>query len=101
MLVEHFAGEVVDQVAVVAGEGVDELARVGASSERQPREVETGCPALRAFLKLLDIGLFELQPEPGEHLVGLLHVEAQLASAYVHQFAACAQACEAERRIHA
>ena len=87
-------------MAVVTGEGVDELARIGASSERQRREVEAGCPALRALLKLLDVGLLELQAEPGEHLVCLVHAETQLAGAYVHQFASCTQACEAEGRIH-
>ena len=55
LALQHLLGQVVDDVAVVAGEPRDEAGDVVAALHRQRRQLQRGDPALGAVLQRLDV----------------------------------------------
>src|SRR5439155_704587 len=97
---EHLRAQVVDDVAVVARKGLDELVRACPAADGKRREVETGRPSLRELTQPDDVRTIE--PEPMQVVqkeVGLLLGEAKLLRVDLSQFATGAKASERKRRL--
>jgi len=99
---QHLTAEVVDDVAVVARERLDEAAGVGPVAQRQRGQVQGGRPALGALLQPGHVG--GAQPQP-EYLVEqrrrLLQAEAQLLGADLQQLPADTHPGQRQRGIRA
>ena len=62
LAIEHLVAEIVDDLLVIAGEGVDEAATVLAALQRQPGELEAGRPPLGALVQARDFVAVEVKP---------------------------------------
>ena len=90
--VEDLGGQVVADLAVVAGQrGAEVLAR-RMLAQRQPRELQPRGPALGALLDLRDLLGRELDAERREVRAGLVLAEAHLTAADLDELVAGAQA---------
>ena len=100
LTLQHLLDQVVDDVAVVAGEAGDEAGDVVAPLHRERRQLQRGDPALGAPLQRGDVACRQVQAhhlvEVGRRLVGR---EAQVGGADLDQLAARAQAGQRQRRI--
>jgi hypothetical protein len=63
LTVEHLGHQVVDDMTVIAGEGLDKCCRIGATGQRQPGEMQSRGPPLRAATQQLDLPVGQLQTE--------------------------------------
>ena len=61
LTVEHLFDQVVDDVAVVAGEGSDERGGLGTPPQRECRQLKGGDPAFGAALECCDVAGGELE----------------------------------------
>jgi hypothetical protein len=97
---QHLLGEVVDDVAVVAGEPRDERPDVVAAPHREGRELQGGDPALGAPVERRDVVLGERQAHrPVEVGGGLLLGEAQVGGPDLEQLTPRAPPRQGERRV--
>ena len=97
---EHLLGEVVDDVAVVAGETGDERAGVLAALHRQRGQLQRGDPAFGACLERGDVALAQPQTHRAVEVGrGLLGGEAQVGGADLDQLTACPQLGQRQRRV--
>jgi hypothetical protein len=97
---QHLLDEVVHDVAIVAGEGLDEAGNVIAPAHREGGQLEPGDPAFRPLLQGFDIFRREIEvhrlaQERRRFRCG----EAQIGDAQLGHLAAGAQAGEGELRI--
>src|SRR5262249_32625491 len=98
--VEHLKAQVIDDLLVVAGERFDELAGIVAALERQPRELQTRRPALRALMEAHDLSMIKVYADrPGEKGAGLSDAEPQVGGAYLGQLPSGSQAAERQRWV--
>ena len=102
LALQDLLDQVVDDVAVVAGEAGDEAGDVVAALHRQRRQLQRGDPALGARLQRGDVRAGQVQ---AHHLVevggGLVGGEAQVGGADLDQLAARPQPGQRQRRIGA
>ena len=102
LALQDLLDQVVDDVAVVAGEAGDEAGDVVAALHRQRRQLERGDPALGAPLQRGDVLGRQRQPH---HVVevgrGLVGGEAQVGGADLDQLAAGPQPGQRQRRVGA
>jgi hypothetical protein len=97
---QDLAPEVVDHVAVVAGELVDETRGIGLLADGECGEIESRDPPLRTAMKRLDVRFGQGQVEqPVQELSGLFRREAQLASVDLEQIPPGSQAGERQPRL--
>ena len=97
---QHLLDQVVDDVAVVAGEAGDEAGDVVAALHRQRRQLEGGDPPLGAPLQRGHVRCGELQAHhPVEVRHGLLGREAQVGGAELDQLASGSQPGQRQRRV--
>jgi hypothetical protein len=97
---QHFGAQVVNDVAVIAGEVLDERVGVGSPSQGERREIEPGHPPFRAISQPYDRLMVESQPvQVVEEEVSLLVREAQLLGIDLDQFAAGTQPGQREWRL--
>jgi hypothetical protein len=97
---QHLAGEIVDDVAVVARERVDERARVAGGAQRQRREVHRRRPSLGALPQALGVRVAERGSQrAGEEHTCFLFSEAQVGGAQLAELVARAQARERQWRV--
>ena len=102
MPVDHLAGEVIGDVAVVAGEAFKERVRIVASTQRERRELQSRNPSFRALLQQRALRGREAQVHHVREEAGrLFSGEAQVGSAQLGQLVPRPQLCERERRISA
>ena len=81
LAVEHLESEVVDDLLVVAGEGVDELTMILAAPQRQPGELKSGRPPLRALVQPRDFVGLEVKPHDiVQERTRFCHVESQVGA---------------------
>ncbi len=99
---QNLLGEIVDDVAVVAGETRDERARIVAPLYGQGRQLQGGDPTLGAPVERRDVALGQRQPHRAVEVGrGLLGGEAQVGGPYLQQVTACAHPRQGERRVDA
>ena len=98
---EHLGAEIVQDVAVGAGERVDEGADVAvASRERRRGERDAGGPALGAPGEAVHVVRAEIDPgNGGEHPGDLVGVEGEVVGPQLLQFTGGPQPAEREGRI--
>ncbi len=102
LTVEHLFGQVVHDVAVVAGEGGDERRGVCAPPQGQRRELQGGDPALGAGLQRRDVARSDREGgDVVEVRRGLGQREAQVGGTDLDQLAPRAQSGQWQRRVHA
>jgi hypothetical protein len=100
--VEHLVGEVVDDVAVVAGEARHGRRGIVASAQSQSGEVQAGGPALGALDQAADVVGAQREALPSvEQVVGLLAIEAQLVDGDLGELAAAAKPGQRQRGLGA
>ena len=97
--VHDLLDEVVDDVAVVPGEPVDEPGGVLPPLQGQGRELQGGDPSLGPPLEGADLAGGELEPHPVEVRRGLLLGEPQVGGTHLGQLAAGAQPRQRQRRV--
>ena len=97
---QHLLGEVVDDVAVVAGEPGDERAGVVAALHRQRGQLQGGDPALGALVQRRDVALGQREAHRAVEVGrGLLGGEAQVGGPHLDQLAACPHPRQRQRRV--
>ena len=97
---QHLRAQVVDDVAVVARERLDELVRAGPVPDGQRRQVEAGRPSLGQLAQPDDVVPVEPEPvQPVEEEVGVLLGEAQLLRVDLGQLAAGAEPRQRKRGL--
>ena len=100
LTLQDLPDQVVDDVAVVAGEAGDEAGDVGSSLHRQRRQLERGDPSFGASLQSGDVGARQLQ---SHHLVeiarGLVEREAQISGPDLDELATRSKARQRQRRV--
>ena len=100
LALQHFARQVVDDEAIVAGKAGDEVRDVFPSLHRQRRELQRGDPALGARFQRRDVVGGQLEAHRAVQVRRrLLGGEAQIGGSDLHQFAAHSQARQRQRRI--
>ncbi len=100
LALQHFARQVVDDEAIVAGKAGNEVRDVFPSLHRQRRELQRGDPALGARFQRRDVVRRQLEAHRAVQVRrGLLGGEAQIGGSDLHQFAAHSQARQRHRRI--
>ena len=102
LALQDLLDQVVDDVAVVAGEAGDEAGDVVAPLHRERRQLERGDPAFGAPLQRRDVLRRQVQ---AHHLVevrrGLVGREAQVGGADLDELAARPQPSQRQRRVGA
>jgi hypothetical protein len=94
---EDLGRQIVDEITFVAGEALDQCARIRMPAKRERRQIERGRPALRPRLQPFDVRGRELQTEGiGQECRRLLVAEAKLAGTQLVQFATGAQLAQRE-----
>jgi hypothetical protein len=89
LALEHLRHEVVDDVAVVAGERLDERMRVSPAAERERGQVKAGSPPLRTLVEQADVVGLEAEAQDSvEERLCLLHAEAEFLRADLEQLPA-------------
>ena len=100
LTLQHLPDQVVDDVAVVAGEAGDEAGNVVSSLHRERRQLERGDPSFGASLQSGDVGGRQLQ---SHHVVeigrGLVEREAQIGGPDLDEVAARSKARQRQRRV--
>ncbi len=100
LLVQHLRHQVVDDVAVVAGEPGDEPGRVGAVPQRERGQLQGGDPSLGAAAEGGDVGGVEVEAGGrGEERGGLGVREAEVGGTDLGEIAAGPQPGEGQRRV--
>ena len=99
---EYLLHQVIDDVAVVAGETGDEAGNVVTSLHRKRCQLQGSDPALRAGFECINV----LRPQIETHDFvevrrGLLGREAQISGADLHQISPCAKPRQRQRRVGA
>jgi hypothetical protein len=81
---ENLGGQIVNEVAVVAGEALDQRARIGSAAERERGQVDCSRPALRPRLQARHILSRKFKTQSvGEERSGLLIGEAKLGGTHL------------------
>jgi hypothetical protein len=100
LALEHLRAEVVDDLAVVARECLDERMAVAAAPQRQRREIETGGPPFGPLLQAGDVASFELEAEGVvQERESLLLAEPKLLGSELVDLAARAETGHTDGRV--
>ena len=100
MPIEHLGREVIDDLAVVAGERRNVGMAVGASAQRQADQLQSGRPALGVLLEAANLVLGQVELHAViEQASRLLRGEPQILGAELEQLRPRTQPSQRERRI--
>ncbi|MGP3965340.1 hypothetical protein ACTWPT_56270 [Nonomuraea sp. 3N208] len=99
---EHLGAEVVDDVAVVAPDGLRTAYGIGRAAQGQGREVQPGGPALGTVDEPRDLVGVERDPAHiGHQADRLLRREREIGRTDLGELSTCAQACQRKRWVEA